>query len=135
MNTQGWDAQQWAEILVPMTVFGALVALVALLLLYKYKKKKLFLQSVERTLQQGVPLSPEAIDALARQLFAQQADTRKGLFLLALAGGILAFSAGAQFRDNGGLNLNQALNGLAVLPALLGGAYLLLGWLERRRGA
>lgn len=133
MTNQGWDAQQWSEILQPLITFSSLLILVAMLLWYKYKKKQLFLQTVERALQHDKALTPEAIDAMARQLFAQQADIRKGLFLLALAGGIRALSAGAQFRDNGGLNLNDALNGIAVFPLLLGLAYLLLGYLQRQR--
>lgn len=127
------NGQEWAEILVPLIVFSALVALLGLLLLYKYKKKKLFLQMVERTLQQNASLSPEIIREVALHIFAANRDLRKGIFLLVLSAGILAFSYFADFRQNGNLDLNDALNGIAILPGLLGLAFLLLAWLNRQK--
>lgn len=125
--------QEWAEILVPFISFSALIALLGLLLLYKYKKKQLFLQMVERTLQQQAPLSPETIREVASQFFSANRDLRKGIFLLVLALAILAFSYLADFPQRGNLDLNDALNGIAMLPGLLGLAFLLLAWLDRRR--
>ncbi|MDZ7871063.1 MAG: DUF6249 domain-containing protein [Rheinheimera sp.] len=125
--------QEWAEILVPFISFSAVVALLGLLLLYKYKKKQLFLQMVERSLTQQAPLSPETIREVANQFFSANRDLRKGIFLLVLALAILAFSSLADFRKHGNLDLNDALNGIAMLPGLLGLAFLLLAWLDRRR--
>lgn len=125
--------QEWAEILVPFISFSALIALLGLLLLYKYKKKQLFLQMVERSLHQQVPLSPETIREVANQFFSANRDLRKGIFLLVLALAILAFSSLADFPKRGNLDLNDALNGIAMLPGLLGLAFLLLAWLDRRR--
>ncbi|WP_031569962.1 DUF6249 domain-containing protein [Rheinheimera texasensis] len=125
--------QEWAEILVPFISFSALIALLGLLLLYKYKKKQLFLQMVERSLTQQVPLSPETIREIANQFFSANRDLRKGIFLLVLALAILAFSYLADFPQRGNLDLNDALNGIAMLPGLLGLAFLLLAWLDRRR--
>lgn len=125
--------QEWAEILVPFISFSALIALLGLLLLYKYKKKQLFLQMVERSLHQQAPLSPETIREVASQFFSANRDLRKGIFLLVLALAILAFSYLADFPQRGNLDLNDALNGIAMLPGLLGLAFLLLAWLDRRR--
>lgn len=125
--------QEWAEILVPFISFSALIALLGLLLLYKYKKKQLFLQMVERSLTQQAPLSPETIREVASQFFSANRDLRKGIFLLVLALAILAFSALADFPQRGNLDLNDALYGIAMLPGLLGLAFLLLAWLDRRR--
>lgn len=125
--------QEWAEILVPFISFSALLALLGLLLLYKYKKKQLFLQMVERSLHQQAPLSPETIREVASQFFSANRDLRKGIFLLVLALAILAFSYLADFPQRGNLDLNDALNGIAMLPGLLGLAFLLLAWLDRRR--
>ncbi len=125
--------QEWAEILVPFISFSALIALLGLLLLYKYKKKQLFFQMVERTLQQQAPLSPGTIREVASQFFSANRDLRKGIFLLVLALAILAFSYLADFPQRGNLDLNDALNGIAMLPGLLGLAFLLLAWLDRRR--
>lgn len=128
------NGQEWAEILVPFIVFSALVALIALFLLYKYKKKKLFLQMVERAIQRQAPLTPEVIREVANHFFTANQDLRKGIFLLVTALSILAFSQLAEFRKNGNLDLNDALNGIAILPGLLGLAFLLLARLERDRG-
>jgi hypothetical protein len=125
------NGQEWAEILVPLIVFSVIVALMALLLLYKYKKKQLFLQMVERTLQQQAVLPPETIREVARHVFAANRDVRKGIFLLVLSASILAFSYFADFRQNGNLDLNDALNGIAILPGLLGLAFILLARLDR----
>lgn len=72
--------QEWAEILVPLIVFSALVALMALILLYKYKKKRLFLQMIERSLQRQALLPPEAIREIALHFFSANRDLRKGIF-------------------------------------------------------
>ncbi|HAW92064.1 MULTISPECIES: DUF6249 domain-containing protein [unclassified Arsukibacterium] len=127
------NGQEWAEILVPLIVFSALVALMGLILLYNYKKKRLFLQMIERSLQQQLTLPPETIREVARHFFSANRDTRKGVFLLVLSASILAFSYFADFRQNGNLDLNDALNGIAILPALLGLAFLLLARLDRQR--
>jgi hypothetical protein len=104
-----------------------------LILLYNYKKKRLFLQTMERVMQQQLTIPPETIREVALHFFSANRDTRKGIFLLVLSGSILAFSYFADFRQNGNLDLNDALNGLAILPALLGLAFLLLAWLDRQR--
>lgn len=127
------NGQEWAEILVPLIVFSAFVALMALILMYKYKKKQLFLQMVERTIQQQAPLPAETIRELALHVFSANRDQRKGIFLLVLSASILAFSYFADFRQNGNLDLNDALNGIAILPGLLGLAFLLLARLDRQR--
>jgi len=127
------NGQEWAEILVPLIVFSALVALMALILIYKYKKKQLFLQMVERTLQQQAVLPPETIREVALHIFAANRDVRKGIFLLVLSASILAFSYFADFRQNGNLDLNDALNGIAIFPLLLGLAFILLAKLDRQR--
>ena len=127
------NGQEWAEILVPLISLSTLVAVLAVLLLYKYKKKKLFLEMIERTLTQQAPLSPEAIREVAAHFFSANRDVRKGIFLLVVAVSILAFSYVADFRQNGNLDLNDALYGIAVLPGLLGLAFLLLARLDRKR--
>ncbi len=127
------NGQEWAEILVPLIVFSALVALMGLILLYNYKKKRLFLQMIERSLQQQLTIPPETIREVALHFFSANRDLRKGIFLLVLSGSILAFSYFADFRQNGNLDLNDALNGIAILPALLGMAFLLLARLDRQR--
>lgn len=127
------NGQEWAEILVPLIVFSAFVALMGLILLYKYKKKRLFLQMVERTLQQQAPLPPETIREVALHFFSANRDIRKGIFLLVLSASILAFSYFADFRQNGNLDLNDALNGIAILPGLLGLAFFLLALLDRQQ--
>ena len=127
------NGQEWAEILVPLIVFSAVVALLGLILLYKYKKKRLFLQMVERSLSQHAALPPETIREVAVHFFSANRDTRKGLFLLVLSASILAFSYLADFKQNGNLDLNDAINGIAILPGLLGLAFLLLAWIERKR--
>lgn len=126
------NGQEWAEILVPLIFFSALVAAIGLLLLYKYKKKKLFLEMVERTLQQ-TPLPPETIHEVATHFFSSNADIRKGIFLLVMSASVFAFSYFADFRKNGNLDLNDALNGIAVMPGLFGLAFLLLARLNWRR--
>ncbi|MDP5189890.1 DUF6249 domain-containing protein [Rheinheimera baltica] len=127
------NGQEWAEILVPLIVFSAFVALMGLILLYKYKKKRLFLQMVERTLQQQALLPPETIREVALHFFSANRDIRKGIFLLVLSASILAFSYFADFRQNGNLDLNDALNGIAILPGLLGLAFFLLARLDRQQ--
>lgn len=126
------NGQEWAEILVPLISFSALLALMGLVLLYKYKKKKLFLQMVERALAQQQPLTPDSIREVASHFFSANRDLRKGIFLLVVALSIIGFSAMADFRQQGNLDLNDALYGIAILPGTLGLAFLLLAWLNRQ---
>ncbi len=129
------NGQEWAEILVPLISFSALVALLGLILLYKYKKKQLFLQMVERMLTQQTALPPATIREVATHFFSANRDMRKGIFLLVLALSIVLFSYLADFRQRGQLDLNDALYGIATLPGLLGLAFLLLALLDRQRSA
>ncbi|WP_397470837.1 DUF6249 domain-containing protein [Rheinheimera sp.] len=125
--------QEWAEILVPLIVFSALVALMGLILLYKYKKKRLFLQMIERSLQRQAVLPPETIREIALHFFSANRDLRKGIFLLVLSASVLAFSYFADFKRSGNLDLNDALTGIAFLPGLLGLAFILLARLDRQQ--
>lgn len=127
------NGQEWAEILVPLIVFSALVALMGLILLYKYKKKRLFLQMIERSLQRQAVLPPETIREIALHFFSANRDLRKGIFLLVLSASVLAFSYFADFKKNGNLDLNDALTGIAFLPGLLGLAFILLARLDRQQ--
>ncbi|RUO59549.1 hypothetical protein [Pseudidiomarina insulisalsae] len=118
MNNEG--------IMVPLIFFSALVLLVMLLLAYQLIKKRTFI----RLLEKNSDMSPASIEAVGRYLFAPKNDQRKGVFMLVVAFAIWGFSWTAEFRG-GNLDLNDALNGIALFPFFAGVAYLILHYLDR----
>lgn len=115
------------EILVPLIVFTSIVVLIAVMLAYQLLKKRQFI----KLLEQHGDMQPDAIAAVGRFFFASQNDLRKGVFLLIIALAIWGFSFLVDFRSGGNLDLNQALNGIALFPCFSGFAYLLLFYASR----
>lgn len=117
------------EIAVPLIFFSAVVILVGLILAYQLLKKRWFIQLVDK----HNDMQPESIRVLGRLFFSSKNDLRKGVFLLVVALAVWGFSLVVDFRSGGNLDLNTALNGIALFPFLAGIAYLILFYFERDR--
>ena len=119
------------EIVIPAIVFSSIVILVVLLLIYKYKVKKLFLITTQQSIQTKNSISPETIREIAFQTMKPTSDIKKGLLLLGVSIAIFTGSFIADFPDNGNMDLNDLINGIAAFPGVIGIVYLLLAKFDK----
>lgn len=119
------------EILIPLIVFSSIVFLVVLLLAYKYRVKQLFLNATQESIKYNSSISPEVIREIANQLLRPSSDIKKGLILLGVSIAILIGSFIADFPQNGNLDLNDLINGVAMFPGVIGVVYLFLAKFDK----
>lgn len=122
---------QLVEILVPAIVFSTIIILSILLLGYKYKTKKLFLSMTNDSLKTNPKISPEVIREIADQVLRPSSDVKKGLLLMGVSAAILVGSFIADFPQNGRMDLNDMINGIAAFPGVIGIVYLLLAKFDK----
>lgn len=122
---------QLVEILVPAIVFSTIIILSILLLGYKYKTKKLFLSMTNDSLKTNPKISPEVIIEIADQVLRPSSDVKKGLLLMGVSAAILVGSFIADFPQNGRMDLNDMINGIAAFPGVIGIVYLLLAKFDK----
>lgn len=120
-----------AEILIPAIVFSTIIILSILLLGYKYKTKKLFLSMTNDSLKTNPNISPEVIREIADQVLRPSSDVKKGLLLMGVSAAILVGSFIADFPQNGRMDLNDMINGIAAFPGVIGIVYLLLAKFDK----
>lgn len=120
-----------AEILIPAIVFSTIIILSILLLGYKYKTKKLFLSMTNDSLKTNPNISPEVIREIADQVLRPSSDVKKGLLLIGVSAAILVGSFIADFPQNGRMDLNDMINGIAAFPGVIGIVYLLLAKFDK----
>ena len=120
------------EIAVPGIVFSTFAILVISLLLYKYKIKKLFLNTMQDSLQHNPKVTPEVIREIANQVLRPTSDIKKGFVLIGFSAAVLVGSLIADFpARNGNMDLNDLINGVAVVPGVMGIAFLLLAKFDK----
>ncbi len=122
---------QLVEILIPAIVFSTIIILSILLLGYKYKIKKLFLSMTNDSLKTNPNISPEIIREIADQVLRPSSDVKKGLLLIGVSAAILVASFIADFPQNGRMDLNDMINGIAAFPGAIGIVYLLLAKFDK----
>ncbi|HEY9030058.1 MAG TPA: hypothetical protein VIM93_01750 [Kangiella sp.] len=122
---------QLVEILIPAIVFSTIIILSIVLLGYKYKTKKLFLSMTNESLKANPSISPGVIRELANQVLRPTSDIKKGLLLIAVSAAILLGSLIADFPNNGNMDLNDLINGIAAFPGVIGIVYLLLAKFDK----
>lgn len=119
------------EIVIPAIVFSSIILLVVLLLVYKYRVKRLFLNATQESIKHNDSISPEVIKEIAHQLLKPNSDIQKGLILIGVSVAILIGSFIADFPQNGNLDLNDLINGVAAFPGVMGIVYLLLAKFDK----
>ena len=119
------------EILIPAIVFSTIIILATLLLAYRYKTKKLFLSITNDSLKTNPNISPKVIREIADQVLRPSSDVKKGLLLMGVSAAILVGSFIADFPQNGRMDLNDMINGIAAFPGVIGIVYLLLAKFDK----
>ena len=103
-----------------MLFFGALVLIIAIILLSNYFNNRLKLSTVQAILMNNKELTPEQIYALFKQ--ERDTDLRKGFLGMALAFASIVFGL---MMGSSGYQLTQtSFIGMAMFPGLVGLTYL-----------
>ncbi len=108
------------EVLVPITVFAAMVLIFWIIFSAGARKRAAELETVRAVVEKTGELTPELTQAIGRPRQVKNADLRKGLILIAIA---IAFTSLGQLvpsDDAGGPML-----GVALFPGLVGLVYIL----------
>lgn len=108
--------------LIVAIVFGAPVAIVAVVLWFRHRRHRLLHETIARMIERGVPIPPELLAPEERR---KPSDLRRGVVLVMTGLGVIGFFA-VQREDAWGLGL---------IPLLIGAGYLIVWRLDQRNPA
>jgi Na+/alanine symporter len=112
------------EIFIPITFFAMVVGLVWLFQHFALKKRVEAFQTLRFAIEKGQPLTPEALEAMAR-MSSPIADLRRGIVFVAIALGFAAFSTIIAWDAAGEMvDVRRGLYGVAMFPLFIGAAFL-----------
>ena len=110
------------DILVPMTVFGAMAFCFWCVFYYKNREKEKIQDTIGKAIDAGQQLSPETIKALGvKSVSAPFADLRKSILMICFG---IAFILLAQVIPDD--EAPQLLTGIAAFPIVLGIGYFIV---------
>ena len=126
------------EIFIPITFFAMVILLVWLFQHFALRKRIEAFTTLRLAIEKGQPLTPEALESMAR-ISSPIADLRRGIVFIAIAAGFASFStiigwnAQGEFRE-----VVKGLYGVATFPLFIGLAFLGLHFFanesKRRQG-
>ena len=115
------------EVVVPFIVFMSIVAVVAIPFYFRHKKTVLIHQTIKTVVEKTGQADPQLINAIAAGNVGPNADLRKGVVLLAVAGGLAGLGLFIGEQDAIG-----PLMGAAFFPGLIGLAYIIFHFFAPR---
>jgi hypothetical protein len=119
-HPQDVSPEEFVPLLVPIASFGATLAAIAIVLFYRFRATRLKHELVKAYLDKGEPPPKDLLGGAP----SRNADLRRGLVLLATG-----ISLALAFLIQG----EAHATGFGLIPALIGGAYLLMWRIERDR--
>ena len=112
------------EIVVPVVLFGSVVAVVWAILHFSQKRRAEAFQTLRLAIEKGQEITPEAMAAMAR-MSSPNRDIRLGVIFISIA---LAFGAlGLIISSGEAVDMHEAMRpllGVAVFPLFLGLAFI-----------
>lgn len=123
--------QDVSEIVIPVAVMASFVVIVALVLGYQHRNRRLLVEAIKFCLERNQAVDPLLVDAIARSARSTGNDLRRGLLLLAFALAALVF--GYLFGVLTNPKVGAAAMGLAAFPGLLALVLIGFGLFERKR--
>lgn len=115
-----------AEIFIPITFFTMIILIVWLVQHFNQKKRAEAFQTLRLAIEKGQPLTPEALESMAR-VTSPIADLRRGIVFVSIAAGFAAFAtiigSGTNLHE-GGQEVMRGLYGVATFPLFIGLAFL-----------
>jgi hypothetical protein len=114
------------EILIPIAAFAMIVSIIWLFQHFAFRKRSEAFQTLRLAIEKGQPLTPDALDAMAR-ISSPIADLRRGIVFISIAAGFAAFATimgtGPGW-DDGRVEVMRGLFGVATFPLFIGLAFL-----------
>lgn len=123
------------EVLIPITMFAMIAAIVIVPSWLKSKERREMQATLRASLDKGQPLPPEMIDALTRQTVKPPAsasrDLRIGVILLSLSLGIAATFSFIGFKF--GETEAWGFGAFAAIPGFIGLAFIILSAFNKNK--
>jgi hypothetical protein len=107
------------EILIPMTVFGAIAAISIAAFYFSYKKRRIVYDAIKVAIEKTGSVDATLVEAIIRDKVGPYADLRKGIILVATAAAFCVL--GWTIPDEEAL---RPMLGVAAFPGLIGLAYI-----------
>ncbi|HOZ26745.1 MAG TPA: DUF6249 domain-containing protein [Hyphomonadaceae bacterium] len=112
------------EILIPIAFFGAIVLIIWMVQHFAARKRSEAFQTLRFAIEKGQPLTPDALDSMAR-ISSPIADLRRGIVFVAIAAGFASFATiMGTSGDRDAYDVMRALYGVATFPLFIGLAFL-----------
>ncbi len=114
------------EILIPISSFVMIVVIVWLFQHFAQRKRADAMKTLRLAIEKGQPLTPEALDAMAR-ISSPIADLRRGIVFVAIAAGFASFATimgTSPMADAGRGEVMRGMFGIATFPLFVGLAFL-----------
>ncbi len=115
-----------AEIFIPISAFVMIILVIWLFQHFSFRKRSEAFQTLRLAIEKGQPLTPDALDAMAR-ISSPIADLRRGIVFVAIAAGFASFAlivgSGPGLRGDQG-EFMRGLMGVATFPLFVGLAFL-----------
>lgn len=116
--------------MIPISFAIAIAAMVIAYLLFQHMSRRDAQKTVQMALERGQELTPETLSLLITPQGAERgpnADLRRGILLLAAAGGIIALGS---LVDHGG---DSDVVAVGLFPAVLAVGYIFYWWINPDR--
>ena len=108
------------EILVPLTVFGSIVAIVFIAINGGTQKRKAALNTVEEAIRAGQQLTPELVRSLGMPHKDRGGDLKSGAILLAVAVAFVVLGWTISGIDDDAQEAFRVMVGIAAFPGFIG---------------
>ena len=108
------------DVLVPMVVFGSMALIFWIIFSQNTKKRAAELETVRAVVDKTGELTPDLVQAIGRPRRIKNADLRKGLILLAIAGAFVGLGYAIPEDE-----APRILMAIALFPGLVGVVYVL----------
>jgi len=106
---------------VPLSMFIGLTVIFSLFILFRYRSRQDFQQTIRSAIDKGQELTPEIVERLGNPPVAPDRDLRRGILGIGLAVGFALF--GVAFPDD---DLQAIMLAVANFPLFIGVAFLLM---------
>jgi hypothetical protein len=121
-----------------LAVFGTITAIIVGPSWLKSRERREIQTTVRTAIDKGQPLPPEVIEALSKDITknlpSRTKDIRRGIIWLAVGIGIAAFGVINDLGDREWSdNIGDGMLAIAVIPATIGLAFLLLSFFNKNR--
>ena len=112
------------EILSPIAFIAAIVVIIWMVQHFAFRKRSEAFQTLRLAIEKNQPLTPEALDAMAR-ISSPIADLRRGIIFVAVAAGFASFAMilGTS-GDHEAHEVLRPMLGFATFPLFIGLAFL-----------